>query len=502
VKQYLPVIALGDVNALATEWMTDRNRVVVVQAPEKDSVVVPDRDQLLGVFAVVERKDIAPYEDVVAPDALVPVPPQPGTITGEQMFASTGVTEWRLSNGVRVLLRPTDFKDDEVLVRAFSPGGLSLVADADYTSGGFSPALVQLSGYGDFDATQLQKALAGKAVGVQATIDDLTEGLNGAASPKDLETLFQLIYLNFTALREDSVAFQSIIARFRAILENQEVSPEKAFADTLAVTLAQHHPRVKPVSLATLDDIDRDRAFDIFRDRFAGANEFTFVIVGTIDTATIRPLVLRWLGGLPTSSRTEKWVDNGVRPPEGVITKVVRKGIEPKSQTSIAFTGPFEYTRESVQLLNSLSDVLEIRLRDLIREELGGTYGVQVSPRAARDPWSQYSVTISFGAAPERLDSLVTVVFEEIARLSADGPDEATLQKVKETQRREHETNARQNSYWVGRIASAALQGYAADNLANVPALIDAVNAQGIAATARQLLRRDRYVRVSLMPER
>jgi zinc protease len=501
-KTYLPGITLDEVNALSAEWLTDRNRVVVVQAPRKEGVAVPTRQEILGVFGQVEQKSITAYEDVVAATELVASPPQPGQVTSERTFASAGVTEWRLSNGVRVLLKPTDFKDDEVLMSAVSPGGLSLVPDADYVSGQFASTLVQLSGYGDFDITQLQKFLAGKAVSIQPSLDDRTEGLSGGASPKDLETLLQLTWLAFSAPREDSVAFRSVMTRFRGILENQQASPDKAFSDTLTVTMAQHHPRAVPVTLATLDRIDRDRAFDIFRDRFADASDFTFVFAGNIDLATMRPLVERWLASLPATRRTETWRDTGIRPPTGVVTKVVRKGIEPKSQTAIVFSGPFEYSRENVQALTTLTDVLEIRLRDVLREELGGTYGVQIGQSATRDPWSQYSVTISFGAAPERLDSLASVVFEEIERVKANGPDAATLQKVKETQRREHETSLRRNGYWVSRLVSATLQGIEPDQLADVPALIDGVTSGSVADAAKRWLLADRYVRVSLMPER
>jgi len=501
-KSYMPGITLAEVNALSTQWLTDGNRVVVVQAPRKEGISVPTRDAILGVFGQVESTSITAYEDVAAATELVASPPVPGTVVSERAFPSAGVTEWRLSNGIRVLLKPTDFKDDEILMSAVSPGGLSLVSDADYVSGQFAPTLVQLSGYGDFDITQLQKLLAGKAVSIQPSLDDRTEGVAGGASPRDLETLLELTYLTFTSPREDSIAFRSVITRFRGVLENQQASPDKAFSDTLSVTLAQHHPRVVPVTLATLDQIDRDRSFDIYRDRFADAGDFTFVFAGNLDLAAMRPLVEKWLASLPATGRTESWRDNGVRPPSGVVTKVVRRGIEPKSQTAIVFSGPFEYSRENVQALTTMTDVLEIRLRDVLREELGGTYGVQIGHSATRDPWAQYAVTLSFGAAPERLDSLASVVFDEIDRLQMNGPDAATLQKVKETQRREHETSLRRNGHWVNRLVSAALQGIEPDQLADVPALIDGVTAGSVADAAKRWLVKDRYVRVSLLPER
>jgi zinc protease len=501
VKQYLPAITLADVNRLAGEWMPDGNRVIVLQAPRKEGLELPSERDLLGVFAAVESSTIDPYVDVVTEDELVANPPAPGSVTAETVYADVGVTEWTLSNGARVLLRPTDFKDDEVVFRAFSPGGLSHVSDDEYLTGVFASSLASASGLGTMDATALQKALAGKAVAVRAGIDELSEGLNGGASPGDLETMFQLIHLNLSAPRRDTTAFSSLVTRLRSVLENQQASPDQAFADTLSVTMAQHHPRIRPVTAARLDEIDRDRAFEIFEDRFTDAGDFTFVFVGSFTIEAIRPLVERWIGGLPGGTRNESWRDSGVRPPDGVVEKTVRRGLEPRSQTAIIFTGPIEYDRQTAFLLNGMADALDIQLRDVLREELGGTYGVQVATSVARDPWPNYAVQVYFGADPARLDSLTTVVFDEIRKMQTEGPSAETLDKVKEALRRDHETNLRQNAYWLSRLSSAALQGFAPDELLDVPALIDALSVERIAEAARMHMPATRYVRVSLVPE-
>jgi zinc protease len=355
---------------------------------------------------------------------------------------------------------------------------------------------------GNFDATQLQKALAGKAVSVQPAMDELTEGLVGGASPRDLETLLQLAWLHFTSPRDDSTTFRSLMTRYRGFLENQEASPENAFSDTLSVTMSQYHPRARPVTVRTLDEIDPHRSLGFYRDRYSDASDFTFVFVGSFQPDSIRPMVLRWLGGLPGQGRTETWRDNGMRPPAGVVTKVVRRGVEPKSQTAIVFAGPFTYSRTNTHLLGSLGSALELRLRDVLREELGGTYSVNVGPAAARDPWQNYAMTIAFGSAPERADSLAATVFKEIAALQANGPDDATLQKVKETQRRSHETNVKENGWWMRQITTSALQGTDVAAGLNTLALIDAMTAEQIAQAAREYLRSDRYIKVVLMPER
>jgi zinc protease len=500
VRRFLEGITLDEVNALATRWMTESNRVIVVQGPDKEGAEMPTEAQLLAVFDAVDAKALNPYIDLVA-EALIANKPESGTITAERRIDAIDAVEWTLSNGAHVILKPTAYKDDEVLFRAWSPGGLSLVDDSDYMSAGFSTTLVGASGLGELDATALQKAMQGKAASVRTSLDDVSEGLAGGASSKDLETLFQLIHQNLVAPRNDSIAFQSIMTRLRALIANRAASPESAFQDTLNAILAQHHARARPIDVQALEQVDRARAFDVYQDRFGDVGDFVFAFVGSFDIETVRPLVLQYLASLPASGRTETWQDRGIRPPEGVVEKVVRKGIEPKSQTMVVYTGPSDFHRDNRLALAMLAGALDIRLRDVLREELGGTYGVQLSQAAVRDPWPHYVFTVAFSASPDRLDALASTVFEEIEKIKQAGPDAETLQKVKETHRRGHETNLQQNGYWLGQIIAAAQYGEPHGAFLDLPGRIEAVTAEQIAQAARTFLRSDRYVRVSLFPE-
>jgi zinc protease len=211
--------------------------------------------------------------------------------------------------------------------------------------------------------------------------------------------------------------------------------------------------------------------------------------------------VLQWLGGLPTAGREETWRDVGIRPPTGVIEKVVRKGIEPRSETQIYFTGPFDYTRENRYALASLRDVLDMKLRDVLREDLGGTYGVNVSQSAARDPYTRYSTGIRFGAAPERMDDLVREVFEQVRLLQSTDIDAETLAKVKETQRRTYETSMKENGFWLSQLAQAVMSGGDARLVMRYPELVDSLTPAIILDAATRYLRADNYVRVTLVPE-
>lgn len=501
-RELLPSIAVAEVNALVRKWMVDRNRVVVVQAPAKETVKIPSDQQILAVFDSVRGQDVAPYSDDVAADKLVSELPAPGRVVAERKLAAVGITEWKLSNGARVLLKPTDFQADEIIMRAYSEGGASLVSDRDFLSASFAATLAGQSGHGDFSATQLTKALAGKVAGVQPFIGDREEGLSGSASPRDFETMLQLLYLKMTDVRRDSAVFASLKSRFATVLENQSRDPEAAFRDTLQVTLAQHHFRARPITAPMLEEIDLDRALAIYRERFANAGDFTFVLVGNFTPDSIRPLIERYIGALPGTPAQERARDDGQRPPTGVVEKVVRRGVEPKSMTDIVFTGPFEFTLANRLALSLMTDVLDLRLRDVLREDLGGTYGVSISSGAARDPVPQYSVRISFGADPQRLEALSKTVFEQIANFQREGPTADELARVKETQRREWETNLKRNAYWAGQIVARDRAGEPIADVLSFPQRLERATAEQLRDAARSYLRTDHYVRVSLYPER
>jgi zinc protease len=501
-RQLLPGITPQEVNALVRKWMTDKNRVVVVQAPEKEGVQVPTTAQIMAAFSNVSKKDIKPYEDDVAVAELVSNLPPAGRVVSEKKIDAAGVTEWRLSNGARVLLKPTDFQADEIVMRAYSPGGVSLVSDRDFLSASFATTLASQSGYGAFNSTQLTKALAGKVANVAPYIDDREEGLTGSASPRDLETMLQLAYIVMTNARRDSSVYASLKTRFAAILENQSRDPESAFRDTLQVTLAQNHFRSRPITAAMLKEIDMERSLSIYRERFANAGDFTFIFVGNFATDSIKPLIERYVGALPASNAKEQPRDDGQRPPAGVIEKMVKRGVEPKSMTQIVFTGPLEYTLPNRLGISLMTEVLDIRLRDVLREDSAGTYGVSIGASTTKEPTPHYSISISFGADPARLEALTKSVFEQIEKFKREGPTADELAKVKETQRREWETNLKRNGYWVSQIAGRDRMGEPIADILTFPDRLNTATLPMLQEAARKYLRNDRYVRVSLYPEK
>lgn len=499
-QMLLPGVTVEETNALVSQWMTEEGRVVLVDAPEKEGLEPPVADELVALFDVVAGKTVAAYEDAEVDAPLLPSPPEGSAVASEESFAGIGVTLWTLENGVRVFLKPTDFKDDEIRFSATSPGGASLAGDDIFMSAGMATTAVSRGGVGEFDLPALQKKLAGQVVSVSPSISALSEGLFGSASPQDVETALQLVYLYFTAPRKDDAAFASMKAMFSTLLANASSDPASVFNDTVAVTMAQGHPRARPPRAEDIDALDLDVAFDFYADRFADASDFTFYFVGALDMDAMRPLVEQYLGGLPSLGREETWRDLGIDPPSGVVEKVVRKGVEPQSRTRIVFSGDGEYSPEENIVVSSMAEVLQIRLRELLREDLGGTYGVGVSGRISREPDEEYSVSISFGSAPDRAGELAEVVFEEIERMKTEGPDAETVAKVRETQRRQKESNLEENSYWLSVIRQYDRQGR---DLLRIPSydLIESWSAEQVQAAAVRYLRMDQYAKFVLQPE-
>jgi zinc protease len=497
--RFLPGIMLQEVNQLAREWLVDRNRVILVSAP-KNEVPLPSEGALMAAFDVVKGSEIAPYVDEVEDSPLVAEPPAPGQIVGEHRDDPLGVTVWELSNGARVILKPTDFKDDEVLFRASSPGGTSLAPDRDYIAASTAADVVSVGGLGTFSLVELQKKLAGKVASVSPSIGPLYESMAGSASPDDLETLFELIYLTFTSPRRDSTAYLAYRTQMEAILSNRRVSPADAFQDTLTVTLTQHHFRTRPPTSDVYKEMDLEKSLEFYRDRFSDAGDFTFVFVGSFAVPRLRPLVEHYIASLPSNGRVETWRNIGITPPKGVVERVVRNGMEPKSQTHIVFTGPLEFNRENAYLLCALAEVLQIRLRERLREELGGTYSVTVGGVSERDPVPSYSMRISFGADPERLDELAAVVFQEIDSLKIRGATATDVEKVRESERRTLETKLKENNYWLWQLLTADRLDMDPYGVVDNSDLIDALTPETVQEAARKYLLSDNYVRVSLYP--
>ncbi len=421
-QRLMPGITLEEVNKLAATWLPDGNRVVVVNAPERAGLTAPTAATLAAAMAKSGGSTLSAYVDVVNKAPLLDPLPAPGKITGTTTIDKLGITEWRLSNGARVVLKPTNFKADEVLFRAISPGGTSLAPDRDFVAALTADEVVAEGGLGRLNRNDLDKALSTVNAAVRADITDTEEGLRGGAARGDIETMFQLINLSFTAPRADPTAFGVMTANLKRMLANQETEPETAFSMAVTSALTGDHPRARPLTPALVDQMSLDKSLAFYKDRFADASDFTFVFVGSFDLAAMRPLVERYLASLPSLNRKEAAKDVGIRPPAMVVKREVRKGVEPKSEVSIVFSGEFENTEANRLLVSTMAATLSGNLHGTLREDLGGTYGVSVEPTFGFRPLQEYRVTINFGCDPARVDELVSDTWKVIADFKANGP--------------------------------------------------------------------------------
>ncbi len=462
---------------------------------------MPTEARLAAAMRSAGGANLTAYVDTVANTPLLEPLPAPGRVVKTTTRDAIGITEWELSNGVRVVLKPTDVKQDEVVFRAVSPGGTSLASDQDFIAAATATAVVGRSGLGKLTESTLDKALAGKTAVVRPDIGETEEGLRGGASRRDLETMFQLIYLTFTQPRADPEAFQAFTSQLSASLANRAALPDAAFSDAVEEAITQGHLRARPLTPALLREMRLDKSLAFYKDRFADASDFTFVFVGTIDLEAMKPLVERYLGSLPALHRGERPRDVGMRPPSGVVEKRVTKGVDPRSQVSVVFTGPFESTQQNRLVLRAMAETLEGNLQRTLREDLGGTYGVSVNATSGQEPRGEYRVTIQFACDPARLDALVSALFDVIENFRRAGPTRAQTIDVRAGLMRDLETNSRDNGYLLNQITYRYQYGEDVADVFNVQRFYDQLTPAAIREAAQTYLDPKRYVKVTLVPE-
>jgi zinc protease len=447
-KQFMPSIKLNEVNVLIVQWVKPTDRAIVVMAPdsEKSKLISP-----IDMLALVNKPigKLPAFEDKVITGALLAKEPVAGRITDEKKIQEIGVTELTLSNGAKVVLKPTTFKNNEINISAISRGGASLYNDDDYLSAANASSIAIFGGVGNYDIMSLQKELAGKQVSISPSIGQYNEGISGTSSIKDLPIAFQLIHGYFTQTRKDTSMFKVLQQQLYASLVNKGKDPGSVFGDSVSYIMGNYNPRRRPLTIDRLNEIQLDKAYDMYRDRFSDASDFIFTFVGSFKVDSIKPFIEKYIASLPSTGRKETWKDVGMRYPAGVINKVIRKGQENKSSVRLIFTGMTAYNDLETTQLDQLAKVLEIRLREILREDQGGVYGVGADANINREPVNSYSITISFGCAPENVDKLVNLVMDEIKNLKEKGTAQVNVDKVIAEDTRAMEPAVTSNSYWL-----------------------------------------------------
>jgi zinc protease len=497
----LPGITLEEINAQAKEWIIDHNRVISVMSPDNPDIKVPTEQEVRDIIAAVEQEAVVAYVDKVTDKPLMPFEITPAPVAKKGKNKTLGTTEWTFDNGVKVVLKTTDFKEDEIVMNAFSYGGTSLYEIKDLVSADLSAYLVEESGLGDFDRISLSKKLTGQIVNISPYITNESEGFSGSCSAKDLETMLQLLHLYFTVPRTDDVAFNALIKRLKAVYDNRALEPESALQDTMQVVLANYNPRVRPFTSALIDEASLKRMKSIFKARFGDPGSFTFYFVGNIDPETAKPLMEQYIGGLPTVTREETWVDNNVRPPAGKVTREIKREMKvPKGTVYLTYTGTFDYDDVQARLyLSALCDILDVRFVETIREEQSGTYGAGVYEGMDKYPYESYSVSIFFDCDPQNAGKLKDIVYQEIEKLKTEGPTEKDLHGVIENKLKVHQENLRQNNYWINLIKNKDYYNSDLSEYSEFEEYVNKMSRESLKAAAQQFFGNN-IVEVVLLP--
>lgn len=502
-KMILPMLKTEQINQIAKSFVTDDNMIIYIMAPDKEGVNLPEKPAILSTLAAVKAMEIEPMKEEVMDKPLLDNCPAPGKIIKTVKDKNLGITIWTLSNGAKVVIKPTDFKDDEILMTAYSEGGLSMVSDLnDLPSANFAENVVEQNGLGQYSATDLSKVLTGKIASSSPYISDFEEGLRGSSSVADLETMLQLAYLNFTGSRKDNDAFQAMINMYETILANSAKDPKRTFSDSINLFLSGHSPRTILLSKETIAKVDQDKSLKIFRERFSSPADFTFVLVGKInsDDQEVQHFVTSFIGGINSDNKSEKYIDRGVRTPKGKVNNYFKKEMQVKKATNyVMYSGDMKYSMENGIIMQIVGDLLRLRYTETIREKEGGTYGVSVSGSIAKDPVNKGSVYMYYDTDPEKQTKLIKLIHAEMDTLVSKGPRVDELDKVKQNMLKKYDENLRENTWWQSVIKSYLKNGF------NYPKdyqkTVNGITASKIQKAVAKLVEQGNVLEVVMMPE-
>ena len=499
---FLPTVSVAEVTEEARKLIHDDNRVVLVVAPEKKDAPAPTEAAVRGTLARAEKAPIEAYTEALAGRALVEKPPAPGKVTSRRTIAEVGATVLTLSNGVEVWLKPTDFKNDQVVISAYAKGGASLARPEDYPEATLVTSLVGVGGVGGLNPVDLSKLLAGKIASASPTIGTYTHGISGQASPRDLETAFQLNYLAFTAPNLTRESFELLKRRIASALENQAQNPGYVFGERLDQVNTSNHYTARALTVADVQQLDLEAMTRFYRERFSNAADFTYFIVGAFTVDEITPLLEQWVASLPsTGKRTSTFRDMGIRFPDKTVSDEVRKGREPRGQTVISFFADTRLEEYEMHRARSAASLLGIRLRDILREELGGTYGVSVSYNNSLPQPGYGSMVVQFGSDPENIEKLTGEVVKEVERLKAEGPSAEDVKRVQELERRDLETAKKQNAFWMGSLQTVHMLGWDPASVTRRQERIEKLTPEVLHEMFKKYFPADRKTVVTLKPE-
>lgn len=501
INQIAPNITVEQVNQYLSQVIGEKNIVLALSGPEKEGVVYPTESELLEMFNKARSQKVEPYKEEVNNDPLIPELPAPGKIVKEEHDGLFDATVLTLSNGVRVVLKPTEYKKDEIQMTATSPGGSFMVGIDDAKNMKVFNSVIGLGGLGNFSAIDLSKKLAGKKVSCSASLGVDNESLNGYASPDDVKTLFELIYLAMTSPRTDNDAYASFENRMKAQLENAKLDPSTALNDTISKVVYNNHPRAVSLEAEDFDKISYQRILDIYKERYGDASDFTFTFVGNLNVDSIRPYIEQYLATLPANGRVDK-------PSPDALPKIMNGKLEnhfsremqtPKSSVFQLYSGKSEYNLKNLLTASLLSQILDLVYTETIRESEGGSYGVYAGVSLSDFPKGQTTLQVFFDTDPEKWENMVRIVDEEIQRIATEGPKSEHLTKSRDNMLKRHNERLQENSYWLNVIDSYYFRGM--DAYTNYKETLEGITADDIKKFMSDFISQGNCVEVVMGPK-
>lgn len=500
LSQIAPNIPVEQVNQYIQDMIGDTNIVIGLTGPDKEGVVYPSEEELLRTFLKAQRMPVSPYEETVSNEPLIPHLPAPGKITDMQTDSLFGATVITLSNGVKVVLKPTDFKKDQILMTATRPGGSTLFGNADIDNLKVFNEVIDLGGLGNFSAIELGKRLAGKNVSCTPSLGLDNESFNGSATPSDLKTLFELIYLYFTAPRTDEEAYASFENRMKAQLANAELDPMVAFSDTLTKVVYNDNPRAMRLRPEDFKHISYPRIMEMYKERFTDASGFVFSFVGNIDPDTIRPYLEQFLASLPADGKIAKG-NPAVVPAfrKGNDITIFQRAMEvPKATVMNFISGQMEYNLENILTATLFKQVLDLIYMEKVREDEGGTYGVQSYARLSPFPEGRTTLQIVFDTDPAKRERMNAIVRNELKRITEVGVRPEDFKKSQDNMLKRHAESLQENSYWLNILDNYYYRHFDADT--RYEAIVKELTPAKVQEFARRLLGQGNYIEIVMEP--
>ena len=498
----IKMLNVETVNAFAKETIQPTNQVIVITAPEKEGIANPTEEEILAIREKVTASEIEAYEDDVVKEPLIPEgtqlkgSPVKKTVENKEY----GATVWTLANGTQIVVKPTKFKADEVRMNAQSKGGLSILPDAEYYMGEMMPAVSSMSGVGKFSATELRKQLSGKSATVQPSVGEYASAVNASCSPKDIETMLQLVYLNFTQPRFDRNDYDNLMKMLRTQLENAKSNPDFQMQEKVIDVLYGHNPRRQVISTELLDEFSFEALPAIYKKLYPDGNSFRFTFVGNIDPETLKPLVEKYIGSIPASKKPMTFADDKAYPVKGEVTEDFSTPMQqPKVSVNYTFTGDMDYSLENKAALSFLTQALNSRYLVSIREEKGGTYGVQVYGSTDWIPRETYTMTIAFDTNAEMADELCEIILKELRTIAEEGPLTEDIEKHREFMLKNWKNSLDENGPWMQYLQ--AKYGSGLDYLAGQEQAIRSLTNADVQALAKKILDDGNMVKVVMHPE-